>query len=282
MKSRQYNLVPLLLVLSLGCSIEKVTAFSTPSLIGTKIAAPHHSLLSNLPTPYFRKIALEALIDDNDETSTATATKPGDAAVADIPRPDPSILLSAKDDDQQKLGFAAISASILVGTVLFIQILNGLESILPNGWFALWRDYTWPVPMGLIFIAAGAAHFALADSFSAMVPPLGTWGGLWQIPAPGADKLGLSYDKYHCYWTGIAEFGGGALLVAGGLGALPVQIPAFLVGLLTVAVTPANIYMFTHDAQMPGAPAIPYPWGHVGRSAAQCVLLGIFFKLTFQ
>ena len=66
------------------------------------------------------------------------ALRAGDAPVAE--RPDPAVLVSAKDDESQQLYFGGICAGIAVGTAVCVGGLNGLEAALPDGWFAAWRD----------------------------------------------------------------------------------------------------------------------------------------------
>ena len=157
----------------------------------------------------------------------------------DFERPDPSILISAKSGSEQQDAVFAISAAIVLGTIFFVSLLTGIEKVLPDGWFAAWRDYTWPLPLGLIFTAAGVSHFTVKEAFCNMVPPRGCWGGLWEVPAPGAEALGLTYEEFHTYWTGVAEIVLGVSLVASGFGLTPYspQVPAAFLGLLVCIVS---------------------------------------------
>lgn len=198
-------------------------------------------------------------------------------------RPDPCILIAAKDDDTQKQYVIAIVIGLALGTAFVVNILDALHNnILPRGWFEAWRDCTWAVPMGSLYLFAGIGHFVAEDTFAAMVPPFGTWGNLWRIPAPGATHLGLSYAEYHTFWSGVAEILLGGTLIAAGLGrGLPVAVPAFGLFVFTIAVTPANIYMATHDIQPPKLPPITYPNDHCVRGILQCILLACLWQLTF-
>jgi len=194
-------------------------------------------------------------------------------------RPDPAELLSSGDENTQKLGIAAIVGGLTAGTVVSGQILNSLEVLLPASVYDPFYTVL-PVVLGAAITAAGVAHFAIEDTFTSFVPPRGTWGGLWNVPAPGAQQLGLTYEQYHSYWTGIAEIGGGILLIMGTFDVIvpSIQVPAALLFLLVAAVTPANTYMFTHDPDVPRIPPLPYPLGHVARGTLQCVLLAVFWK----
>lgn len=248
------------LVLALGCLLESGSAFQSIGL------------------PLSRNVIPTVAKQQQRWTQLHQSSKKGFPEVA---RPDPSILISAKDDKTQKLAVLGIGAGILAGTAAVVNILNFLDDILPFGFLDSVLGFLVPVPLGLLFCLVGYTHFSEKDAYMEIVPPKGTWGGLWQIPAPKSEDLGLSYSEYHVLWSGVAEIGGGLLLALGGIGAFPIQIAAFLMFLLVLAVTPANIYMFTHDAQLSVAPAFEYPTGHIARAAIQCVVLALLWHFIF-
>ena len=205
-------------------------------------------------------------------------------SVGDDGRPDPSILISAKDDTTQRLAFVGAFAALAAGTSVCINLWHGPgEALLGTEGFENICRTVFPIVFGTIFMVVGVLHFVAKDNFVLIVPPRGTWGNLWQAPAPFADKLGVTYEEYHTYWTGIAEFLGGLALLAGGLGFTDTQVPAILLFLLTIGVTPANLYMFTHDAH-PGesVPRLAYPGGHIARFVLQCGLLSNFWIMAFK
>ena len=129
----------------------------------------------------------------------------------DVPRPDPAILVSAKPEAEQKLWIAGIGAGIAAGVAVLVALISAIDPLLPADVVSFVGNAN-AVLIGLFFAGLGVAHFAVKDAFTGVVPPLGTWGGLWQVPAPGAEELKLSYAEYHVAWTGVAEVGGGLLL----------------------------------------------------------------------
>ena len=184
-----------------------------------------------------------------------------------------------------------------VGTWLLLSLFRSLPKLLPEGWrldsganFRLFRlrfetwQRSWP-SLGAFYMAAGLAHFTAQTSFEAIYPPQGTWG-FWSLPGSAT---------FHVAWTGLAELAGGFGLCVGatllGLaGALGQEAPTWLkrvpalsaLGLfgLTWAVTPANVYMYTHGAQMtgltPGDQAIPVEF-HLVRGILQVLLLSLLW-----
>ena len=125
---------------------------------------------------------------------------------------------------------------------------------------------TWPL-LGVTYVAAGVAHFTLHDEFCTMFPQRGAWG-LWYLPGSAS---------FHVNWTGVAEIAGGLGVLLGATSLAPQWLEASAaLGLyaLTWAVTPANIYMFTHNAPGPGpAGTVIPPAGHAVRFLLQVFLL---------
>lgn len=152
-----------------------------------------------------------------------------------------------------------------------------------------WRDQfidtSLPLLLGLVFLAAGVGHFLAFEAFCDIYPPIGTWG-IWYFPGTSA---------FHVTWTGIVEIlGGGGLLLGGlqsvlGLGddddedswilKLIKPASAATLFLLTIVVTPANIYMYTHGALMGDMPPLDVSF-HYTRFIVQVLLLSQLFVLA--
>ncbi len=198
------------------------------------------------------------------------------------------------DDTAQAAIFIGILIALGVCTVAFSSLLSAaftttLATTSPfDGWIDSYRSTWLPITLGLVYSLAGVTHFTVADEYKNIYPYPGAWGGLWKLP--------FSAD-FHVAWTGVAELVGGiGLLVSGcwhDLAPLSLLTHAgwssdCAAGLyvLTWAVTPANIFMFTHGAKLPrnveGEVPISF---HVVRFILQVVLLGLLYQLgegTFQ
>jgi uncharacterized membrane protein len=119
-----------------------------------------------------------------------------------------------------------------------------------------------------------------------IVPYQGAWGGLWRLPGT---------PSFHVGWTGVAELLGGLGLWVGAYYEIfqPVfdQSPNVITNagilsdsaacllLLTVAVTPANIFMYTHGARLPmSGPPVGVEFHYV-RFGFQIILLSLLLQM---
>eukprot|EP00798_Chlamydomonas_sp_ICE-L_P005372 gene5372-5591_t len=160
--------------------------------------------------------------------------------------------------------FAATFTALGLGTAL------SLSALAP---FFYSQAPTGGAVCGAIFALSGVLHLLPAghEAFCSMYPKQGAWG-LWYLPGSAS---------FHVNWT--AEILGGAALVASKVPAVADAFPsleptaAWGMFLLTLAVTPANLYMATHNAPGPGpkGEVIP-PAGHAFRFIMQVFLLSIF------
>lgn len=175
--------------------------------------------------------------------------------------------------------FAGVSIGLGVTTTAAVSAFELLESALP-GPIAVWKT-TWGL-IGVIYALAGYAHFAIKDDFINIMPAQGSWG-FWYLPGS---------KEFHVLWTGVVELLAGAYLAAGSVDALlqlhllpalwanPVSDAASILLLLTILVTPANIYMYTHGARLPvKGPETPITF-HLIRGAMQVLLFVIFYELA--
>lgn len=184
----------------------------------------------------------------NDDTTTTTTTSPSG--------------INALPCWQQQGAFFLCFSSLVAFTALTRPLFHAIPSI-PFVGDNLWH----PELMGPIFILAGVSHFFVEDYMN-IYPPKGTWGGLWQLPGSA---------KFHVYWTGVAEAGGGlGLLLSKSYlhnDTLFSTFAALLLG-LSIAVYPSNFYMFTHGAQLPKGIEMDNN-SHAGRFVAQLILCGV-------
>mmetsp|Transcript_5512 Transcript_5512/g.14952 ORF Transcript_5512/g.14952 Transcript_5512/m.14952 type:complete len:280 (-) Transcript_5512:655-1494(-) len=181
----------------------------------------------------------------------------------------------------QAKAFVSYFGTLAAGTAVFSGFLTDVTA--SYEWVEAWRT-TWPL-LGAVYLAAGITHFTLGEAYENIMPQKGAWG-IWYLPGSA---------KFHVAWTGVAEILGGAGLLAGGIidAFFPVYFDspnllstaglmsdsAACLFLLTIAVTPANIYMYTHGARLPtDGPEIPVT-GHFIRAAMQIVLLGLLYQM---
>eukprot|EP00288_Rhodomonas_lens_P017325 CAMPEP_0177711936 /NCGR_PEP_ID=MMETSP0484_2-20121128/12130_1 /TAXON_ID=354590 /ORGANISM="Rhodomonas lens, Strain RHODO" /LENGTH=207 /DNA_ID=CAMNT_0019223709 /DNA_START=200 /DNA_END=823 /DNA_ORIENTATION=- len=184
---------------------------------------------------------------------------------------------------QSAIFLGTMSGVTAGGLVLAGPVLDGAEKLLGKSTFNAWSK-TFSL-LSFIFLAAGVAHFTSAEAFNSIYPPPGTWG-LWALPGS---------SEFHVAWTGVAEVLGGTGLLVGSLSELAPEgvrdnlrklrkISAAALFLLVVCVSPANIYMWTHNIPLKGlGPPGDIPVNaHYARGALQVVILGLLGRLASQ
>jgi len=189
-------------------------------------------------------------------------------------------LVSTLPEQQQQLVFAGINAAVLLGTAGVCTVVGPFFHDNVPFLFNLSRA-TWPL-IGVTYVAAGVAHFTLEEDFINMMPHRGAWG-FWELPGT---------PRFHVLWTGVAEILGGAGLLLGALPFTPDWLePASAWGLLllSAAVYPANIYMYTHNAQGPGPPVeegeeppLLTPPQHAARAGLQVLLMSVLWACAHR
>lgn len=244
--------------------------------------------LSIITTPTTRGQLRPHIRTTNDDASYSTQTAPPHSrrsaplrcAAADETSPNDSLppapsRINTLPEPVQAAIVAAIALAIGLGANVLTDAFGLVRG---SALFQLSRP-TWPA-LGLIYLAAGVGHFTAIDGFINITPPNKTWGIWWTPFSP----------RFNVQWTGVAEIFGGAWMLLGALApvvgvALPPEMgPALSDGaltcwLITVAVTPANIYALTHGVE-PLPEMRTSPTVHAVRLAFQSVLLAMFWEMA--
>ena len=184
--------------------------------------------------------------------------------------------INTLDTPLQAAVVVVILAAIGAGAALIAG--PAFDAVRGSGLWNLSRP-TWPA-LGLIYLAAGIAHFTELEGFENITPPNGTWGWFYTPFSP----------KINVIWTGVVEIFGGSWMLFGALAPLAgfvlppalgpvVSDAALTLFLLTIVVTPANIYALTHGANFPLDLETP-PKAHAVRLAFQSVLLALFWEMA--
>ena len=173
----------------------------------------------------------------------------------------------------QQLTVATAFTSLGVAAYSSAAVYEAARNSFDSVWWRRWEIWS-AITLGVTFVLAGRSHFTMPEAFKAIYPPIGTWG-FWYLPGS---------SDFHVAWTGVAELLGGSGLLLGSLlsvagmerGRALLTFAARAVFFLILCVSPANLYMFTHGALMPGITPDELPLGwHAGRFAAQAIVLSV-------
>ncbi|MGK3740887.1 MAG: putative membrane protein [Bacillariaceae sp.] len=191
--------------------------------------------------------------------------------------------------------FVTYYITLIITTIPTVKLLDIISSSKVIG-LERWRDWfidtSLPLLIGILFLTAGTGHFIQKESFMSIYPPPGTWG-FWYLPGSA---------NFHVTWTGIVEIlGGSGLLLSvittqllgmeekleekeqeGEMISLSLKLlkplSALMLFLLTLLVTPANIYMYTHGATM-GDAVLDVSFHYI-RFGFQVMFLSLLFVLA--
>ena len=172
----------------------------------------------------------------------------------------------------QQAVFAGAFVGLGIAAIASAAAYKSAKNAVPGVWWDRWELWS-AFTLGVTFVLAGRSHFTVPEAFKSIYPPVGTWG-FWYLAGS---------SDFHVAWTGVAELLGGSGLLAGVMLSLTNQPNGRLLlswsarcVLLVLCVSPANIYMYTHGAIIPGIVEgdLPVGW-HTGRFVAQAIVLSV-------